>query len=120
MVPCPSHHDIHSRNLRHRLHRGDIQAAMTIRDTQRAAWESIQGKLPESRWKVWEAIDRYGEFGVTTFTVADVLGWPINCVSGRITELTKLGMIKDSGRRGENPSGKKAVLWIVREDRTHE
>jgi len=84
-----------------------------IRDTQRAAWDDIQGRLPITRAQVLEVIKTSGDFGMTIQGVADTLKWPVNCVSGRVTELTNLGFIKDSGRRGVNPSGKKAVLWVM-------
>lgn len=83
-----------------------------IRDTQRQAWKDIQDKLPESRQEVLRLLKAYGGFGATTYRISEALGWPINCVSGRVTELTKSGLIKDSGRRGVNPSGKKAILWV--------
>ncbi len=86
---------------------------MTIPDTQREAWESIKHNLADSRRAVLSVIENHGDFGVSTYSISDILGWPINCVSGRVTELTKLGIIKDSGRRGVNPSGKRAILWCL-------
>jgi predicted transcriptional regulator len=86
---------------------------MTIRDTQLEAWESIQESLPESRRSVLRVIENAGDHGITTFDTAEKLGWPINQVSGRITELNQVGIVTDSGRRGVNPSGKRAILWIV-------
>lgn len=86
---------------------------MSYPDTQREAWDSIQETLPTSRLEVFKHIACFGAFGVTTMMVASRLGWPINCVSGRITELAKSGLIKDSGRRGINHSGKKAILWVL-------
>lgn len=84
-----------------------------MRDTQMQAWDDIQEKLPFTRKKVFDVIKNHGDFGATTVTLSMVLGWPINCVSGRVTELCDAGLIRDSGRRGVNPSGKKAVLWVA-------
>lgn len=84
-----------------------------MRDTQLEAWESIQDNLPESRRSVLRVIDNASPHGITTYDVAKKLKWPINSVSGRITELNSVGLVMDSGQRGVNPSGKRAILWIV-------
>ena len=79
--------------------------------TQSAAWESIQSKLPLSRREVFHAIQDAGADGISTLGISQRLHWPINCVSGRITELRETGYVIDSGRRCVNPSGKKAIVW---------
>lgn len=81
--------------------------------TQIDAWISIQDSLPSSRREVFQVISQAGEQGVSTVAIAETLHWPINCVSGRITELRNGGVVRDSGRRCMNPSGKKAILWTV-------
>lgn len=86
---------------------------MTIRETQLEAWEAIQESLPESRRSVLRMIENSGNQGITTFDIAKKLMMPINCISGRVTELNDVGIVMDSGRRGVNPSGKRAILWIV-------
>lgn len=72
----------------------------------------MQGKLPWSRRRVLSVISDSGSIGVSTLHIANVLGLPVNCVSGRITELAEHGLVKDSGLRCINPSGKRATLWI--------
>lgn len=81
-----------------------------IPDTQRASWRTIQD-LSEKRAKVLSVISQTN--GIALWEIAEKLGWPINCVSGRVTELQDLGLVRDSGKRGTNPhSGKKAILWL--------
>jgi len=86
-----------------------------MRDTQMNAWDSIQAELPASRLRVIEVIAQAGPFGITTIGISNALRLPINCISGRVTELADKGHVKDSGRRGINPSGKPAILWVLRD-----
>lgn len=86
---------------------------MSYPDTQLSAYASILEHLPESRRHVYNIIASFGSHGVSTLDVSHTLSWPINCVSGRITELAKEGLIRDSGQRGVNPSGKRCILWTV-------
>lgn len=56
---------------------------------------------PESkqiqRFEVWSIIAR--DKGVTSKEIADEMGRPLNCISGRISELKKQKMIAADGRR---------------------
>ena len=51
-----------------------------------ATYSMIKPKLPEKRMRVYEVILSHPE-GVTRKQIAKHLGWPINCVTGRVTEL---------------------------------
>lgn len=83
-----------------------------MRDTQIDAWESIQDKLPESRSKVLSLI-RSADGGATLFELVGWLGWPINRISGRVTELARDSLICDSGYRRVNPiSGRPNIVWV--------
>jgi len=52
-----------------------------------ATFMMIQPELPEKRQKVYNIILSKGKKGVTRKEIASALGWPINCVTGRVTEL---------------------------------
>lgn len=81
-------------------------------DTQLAAWHDIQDRLPAARAEVYRVIAG-GQY-VSSDAVARKLGWPINRVSGRITELVDAGLVRDSRRRGQNPdTGRLVILWEV-------
>jgi len=83
-------------------------------DTQLASWDGVQGSLPERRRAVLGIIASEPN-GLPLFRVVQKIGWPVNCVSGRITELAKEGLIEDAGVRAVNPAtGKSAVVWRVK------
>jgi predicted Rossmann fold nucleotide-binding protein DprA/Smf involved in DNA uptake len=84
---------------------------MTYPLTQREAYESIKTELPDKREEVRQVIHR-SMYGLTLFEICQQLHWPINSVSGRVTELHKEGWIRDSGRRRVNPAtDKSAIVW---------
>lgn len=79
-----------------------------MQDTQLDSWDDIQSTLSEKRLIVYKAISG----GSTLFEICKKLGWPVNRVSGRVTELRKSGRIVDSGIRRINPdSGKSGIVW---------
>lgn len=81
-----------------------------IPETQREAWDDIQESLSDRLSKVYAVICKNG--GATLTEIASDLSWPINRVSGRVTELRKSGAVIDSGTRRTNPaSGKANIVW---------
>jgi predicted transcriptional regulator len=85
-----------------------------IQDTQRAAYDEIQPTVSEKRARVLAVITKSPS---ALFDICSALGWPVNRVSGRVTELAEQGLIEDSGSRKVNPaSGKKGIVWRAVED----
>jgi predicted ArsR family transcriptional regulator len=85
-----------------------------IRDTQRAAWNDIQDKLGAKQKQVFDLLT---EGPATGYEIARQLGWHSYRTLPRITELTKSGLIEDSGFRRVNPeSGKMVIVWRVKND----
>lgn len=81
-----------------------------MKQTQANALKSIQETISDKRLKVLDAIKTLN--GACLFEICEFLNWPVNRVSGRVTELQKSGLIKDSGIRKTNKeSGKKGILW---------
>lgn len=85
---------------------------MTVAGTSQEAYEKIQDKLGFKQMVVYETIKRLG--AATNETIADHLGWPINQVTGRVTELKRFGVVAAEGR-GLNKTGFTAQLWSVRD-----
>ena len=66
--------------------------------TRNAAYRSIKPSLSGKRGKVYEVILAHGIQGITRKGIASELGWPINCVTGRVTELRDIyHLIKEEG-----------------------
>lgn len=84
-----------------------------VRDTQLNAYYEVEPKLPSKRKAVYYQI-KGTVGGMTLWEIARAMKWTINNVSGRVTELAKAGLVKDSGWRRCNPaSGKKGIVWLA-------
>lgn len=84
-----------------------------IPDTQMGAFSSLDN-LGDKRQKVAEAIGGQAE-GATLFELTKIIGWPVNRISGRVTELAEMSVIFDSGVRRKNPaSGRPGIVWMAR------
>ena len=50
-------------------------------------YNMIKPELPDKRKMVYDVILSHGKKGITRKEIAEILRWPINCVTGRVTEL---------------------------------
>jgi DNA-binding MarR family transcriptional regulator len=80
------------------------------RDTSAKAYNSIYPKLGEKQKDVLRVIRRHPR-GIALFELPDQLGWPINSISGRITELSEKKLIEICGEKVNPHTGRKAKLW---------
>jgi len=80
-----------------------------VTDTSLIAWDKIQPKLTRKQADVMACI-RHLKFPVCSYTIGTCLGWPINRVTGRVTELRDLGLIRDVGMR-KSPTGFQAHYY---------
>ena len=81
------------------------------RDTSRAAAAEAASTAPILRARALEVLERSN--GLTADQVAARLGLSILSIRPRITELSRLGKIRDCGERRLNASGKKAIVWMA-------
>lgn len=79
-----------------------------IPETQREAYDDLIPKLGEKRAVVYLAICNRPS---TLFEIQARLGWPINCISGRVTELKDRELIEERGRRQNPNTGKWGIVW---------
>lgn len=80
--------------------------------TQRNAYDSLENKTVKQEL-VFRAIDSYN--GLCLFELVNILGWPVNTITGRLNELVKQGKVKDSGETRVNPKSKKrGIKWVVK------
>jgi predicted ArsR family transcriptional regulator len=81
------------------------------RDTSRDAAAEIAPQAPILRARALDVLERSN--GLTADQVAARLGLSILSIRPRVTELARLGKVRDSGERRLNISGKKAIVWMA-------
>jgi predicted ArsR family transcriptional regulator len=79
------------------------------RDTSRAAAEQIAPETAQLRARALGVLERSN--GLTADEVAGKLGLSILSIRPRLTELSRLGRVRDSGQRRPNASGRNAIVW---------
>jgi predicted HTH transcriptional regulator len=69
---------------------------MSIRDTSREAYAGVYPHLGRMQWVVLDAIKKNG--GVTRQGLVNIIGKPINCITGRVKELLEKKLIQEVGK----------------------
>jgi predicted ArsR family transcriptional regulator len=81
------------------------------RGTSRAAAEVAATTSPLLRAMALDVLERSN--GLTADQVAARLGKSILSIRPRITELARLGKVRDTGDRRPNASGRTAIVWAA-------
>jgi predicted ArsR family transcriptional regulator len=81
------------------------------RDTSRAAADATAQTAPQLRARALAVVERSN--GLTADEVAGRLGLSILSIRPRLTELSRLGKVRDSGARRRNASGRMAIVWAA-------
>lgn len=81
-------------------------------DTSLAAAQAIAPHLGRLQNMVLAAVQLSGTHGYTADELAEHLDIDRMAIRPRATELGRKGLIKDSGQRRQNESGKSAIVWI--------
>jgi hypothetical protein len=82
-------------------------------DTSAQAAVAIEPVTARIQRLVLRSIRDAGPRGLTAHELALALVMERTTVQPRTSELRRLGKIKDSGQRRENPNGKKAIVWVA-------
>lgn len=81
------------------------------RQTSAAAAADAAATAPQLRARCLAVLERSN--GLTADEVAGRMGASILSIRPRITELTHLGKVRDTGDRRRNASGKNAIVWAA-------
>jgi len=73
----------------------DDDSKMIGKAVRNATFHMIKPDLPEKRRMVYEVI--LENHSITRKKIAKILGWPINCVTGRVKELLDANLVKEDG-----------------------
>ena len=82
-------------------------------ETSVAASAALAPSLGRLQSMALTAIGLAGERGLTADELAASLGMERWSIQPRTSELRRMGLIRDSGRRRSNVTGKVAIVWIV-------
>ena len=82
-------------------------------DTSIAAATALAPKLGRLQRMAQEAIRDAGRRGLTADELAAGRGTDRWSIQPRTSELKRKGLIRDSGRRRPNVTGKQAIVWIA-------
>lgn len=82
-------------------------------DTSMAAADAIAPKLGRLQRMAHRAIRDAGAAGLTADELAARLGMDRWSIQPRTSELKRKGLIRDSGQRRPNATGKLAIVWIA-------
>lgn len=85
---------------------------MTVANTSMLMYEKLKDKLGDKQQEVYEKLRELGSG--TNEQIADALGWPLQNVTGRITELKKYGLVDVEGV-GLSKLGNSSKIWGVRD-----
>lgn len=82
-------------------------------DTSIAAALALAPKLGRLQRMTEAAIRDAAAYGLTADELAARLGMDRCSIQPRTSELRRKGLIRDSGRRRRNATGKLAIVWIA-------
>jgi DNA-binding MarR family transcriptional regulator len=85
---------------------------MGVAQTSLWAYESQLKQLGEKQFKVYETLKHLGM--ANNQEVADYLGWPINKVTGRMSELNYKGLVYME-QIAKNSAGIRVKYWSVKD-----
>jgi len=81
------------------------------RKTQVDSLKKLKQTIDGKRKAVYDILVRKGS--ATNRMIAKALGWDINRVTGRITELVGLGMVTADGTTYDSDTNRTVTLWKV-------
>lgn len=83
--------------------------SLMIQQTTLDAYILLQPKLNKLQEKVYNALSIYD---MTNLELSEHLNMPINCITPRVNELRKKGLIREKGYKIQK-TNRKAILWGI-------
>ena len=80
-----------------------------IRKTQGDSLKKLKKTVDGKRKAVYDTLITKGS--ATNRMIAKALGWDINRVTGRVTELVGLGLVDAEGTHYDNETNRTVTLW---------
>ena len=80
-----------------------------IRKTQVNSLKKLKTTIDGKRKTVYDILTSKGS--ATNRMIAKALGWDINRVTGRVTELVNLGMVTADGTTYDSDTNRTVTLW---------
>jgi hypothetical protein len=100
----------------HAAERPRDEIVMSRRDhpeTSREAAADVFRKLGAKHARVLEAFENTGPEGMTDMALDARYAGQSPTLRPRRVELTRKGLIVDSGRCAESPGGRRAIVWVL-------
>jgi predicted transcriptional regulator len=86
-----------------------------VRDTSILAYRTdVEPTLNERQQRVYDAL--LANDPLTNSEIAAYLNWPINCITPRIFELRRMGLVFEDKKRPCRVTGRTAYAWRVTKD----
>jgi hypothetical protein len=85
-----------------------------VLQTQKDSFDQLVNSqtISKRHREIMTVFKKHQTVGLTLFELQKILGWPINSISGRITELKTKGYLEASDRCRRNPAtNKSATVW---------
>ena len=82
-------------------------------ETSIQAARMLSGALGRLQLLVTAALVSAGTDGLTAHEAAALLRADKSAIQPRLSELRTMGLIRDSGKRRKNASGKNAIVWVL-------
>lgn len=90
-----------------------MAASWKMPETQFESYKKLWPTIGRKQREVLSVIQR-SPCGLALFEISESLGWPLHCVSGRVTELKDVGLVQDSGKREYNrKTDRYATVWSI-------
>ena len=84
-----------------------------MQPTSLIAYEKVKETLGKRQARFLLTLD-YSPTAMTNTEMSRLLGWPINCITGRCKELRDKGLVKEHEKRKCKITGQNVIAWRLK------